>query len=280
MLPNVPVMNIAHRGARSVCPENTILAAGMGLAHGAHMWELDVSMTRDGELVIMHDDTLERTTNVRFLPEFASRAPWRVCDFTLAELRTLDTGGWYGKTDPFDQIADGMVDAEDLATFEGLRIPTLREALDFTRDADWCVNVEIKDHAHLIGHATIVEATLDVIRAADVVDSVLLSSFQHRYLLEAGVLLPEIPLGALVEENPPADPVALLRSLKAQAYHPWDELVRQEDVERLRDAGFGVNIFTVNEAAAMQRFIGWGATGLFTDFPLLCWGVLQGELPE
>lgn len=278
MLPKVPTMNIAHRGARAVCPENTILAAGMGLAYGAHMWELDVSMTKDGKLVVMHDDTLARTTNVAARPEFAGRAPWRVCDFTRAELRTLDAGAWYTQTDPFGQIAAGAVDEDDLASFTGLVIPTLREALEFTRDAGWCVNVEIKDHAHLIGHNTIVEATLDCIREMDMVESVLLSSFQHRYLMEASVLMPEVSLGVLVEEAHAADPVDLVRSLNAHAYHPSLELTKEDDVVRLRDAGFGVNVWTVNDALTMEELASWGVTGLFTDFPLLCWGVLQGEL--
>ncbi|GFM37265.1 glycerophosphodiester phosphodiesterase [Desulfovibrio psychrotolerans] len=280
MLPNVPVMNIAHRGARSVCPENTLLAAGIGLAHGAHMWELDVSMTADGELVIVHDDTLERTTDVALRPEFAARAPWRVCDFTLAELRTLDAGSWFLQTDPFGQIAAGGVDAKDRAAFAGLRVPTLREGLEFTRDADWCVNVEIKDHEHLIGHDTIVEATLELIRATDMADRVLLSSFQHRYLMEAGRRMPGMPLGVLVEEPHDMDPVDLVRSLRAHAYHPETGLFTEDDVARLRDAGFGVNVFTINDAAEMARLVAWGVTGLFTDFPLLCRSVLQGETAE
>ncbi len=278
MLPAVSTMNIAHRGARAVCPENTLLAAGMGLAYGAHMWELDVSMTRDGKLVVMHDDTLERTTDVSLRPEFAARAPWRVCDFTFDELRSLDAGSWYVRTDPFGQIAEGMVDEDDKASFAGLVVPTLREALEFTRDADWCVNVEIKDHAHLVGHDTIVQATLELVRETDMADRVLLSSFQHRYLQEAGVLMPGLPLGVLVEDVAPADPVALVRSLKAQAYHPGQDIITEAEVDRLRDAGFGVNVWTVNDAAQMAELVSWGVTGLFTDFPLLCWGVLQDQL--
>lgn len=278
MLPNVTTMNIAHRGAQGVCPENTLLAAGMGLAYGAHMWELDVSMTKDGVLVVIHDDTLERTTNAAQLPAFAGRAPWRVCDFTYDELKMLDAGSWYVQTDPFGQIAAGAVDDDDIESYRELRIPTLREALEFTRDAGWCVNVEIKDHAHLIGHNVITEATLDCIRDSDMVERVLLSSFQYRYLQQAATLQPAIPLGVLVYDEPVADPVALVRSLKAQAYHPWRENVTEEVVDRLRDAGFGVNVYTVNDAAEMAEFASWGVTGLFTDFPLLCWGVLQGEL--
>lgn len=278
MLPRVPTMNIAHRGARGICPENTLLAAGMGLAYGAHMWELDVRMTKDGALVVIHDETLERTTNVASLPAFASRAPWRVCDFTYEELRMLDAGSWYVQTDPFGQIAAGAVDEEDMVSYRGLAIPTLREALEFTRDAGWCVNLEIKDHEHLVGHTVIAEAVLDCIREADMVESVLLSSFQYRYLEQAAALMPELPLGVLVEEVPAMDPVDLVRSLKAHAYHPWSEMVTEEDVARLRDAGFDVNVYTVNDAAAMEEFASWGVTGIFTDFPLLCWGVLQGEL--
>lgn len=278
MLPDIPIMNIAHRGARGVCPENTLLAAELGLAYGAHMWELDVSLTRDGVPVIVHDDTLERTTNVAELPAFASRTPWRVCDFTLQELQMLDAGSWYAKTDPFGQIAAGAVDADDIASFAGLRIPTLREALEYTRDADWYVNVEIKDHAHLIGHDAIVRLVLDLIRETDMADRVLLSSFQHQYLAEVGVLQPGLPLGVLVEERPAQDPVALVGSLNAHAYHPGRHCITEDEVDRLRDAGYGVNVWTVNDAADMAELASWGVTGLFTDFPLLCWGVVEDHL--
>ena len=137
------VLNIAHRGARSLAPENTLLAAEKGLALGADLWELDAAVTADDELVILHDDSLSRTTNARQV--YPGRDPWNVWDFTLEEIQALDAGTWYLENDPFNQIHSGNIAPEDLRTFAGLRVPTLRQALEFTRDHHWRVNVELKD---------------------------------------------------------------------------------------------------------------------------------------
>ncbi|HCG05280.1 MAG TPA: glycerophosphodiester phosphodiesterase [Desulfovibrio sp.] len=282
------VLCIAHRGARSVAPENTILAAQRGLEEGADLWELDVQLTADGHLVVVHDDTLERTTDVASRPEYAHRAPWRVCDFTLVEVRGLDAGGWYQAADPFGQVASGGVTADDLRLFPGLRIPTLDEALAFTADHGWRVNVEIKDMTvnadgspgspgcpPYPGDAAVVRAVLECIRAHGLTEKVILSSFRHDYLRHAAAMQPALALAALVEDVRPADPVALCRDLGVVAYHPGDDIVTEADVAALRAMGVAVNVWTVNEEADMRRFIDWGVSGLITDFPLLCWGILR-----
>src|SRR3712207_2785099 len=125
------VLNIAHRGARSLAPENTLAAARKALEIGAEMWELDVSVTAEGELYLMHDDTLTRTTNVEI--SFPDRAPWGCSDLSLAEIRCLEAGSFFLREDPFGQIAAGQVSAEEQAAMAVEPIPTLREALVFTR---------------------------------------------------------------------------------------------------------------------------------------------------
>ena len=97
----------AHRGARSLAPENTLAAARLALAAGARMWEIDVRMSRDGEIVLIHDPNLERTSDAP--GKFPGRSPWLVHDFTLDELKTLDFGSWFSETDPFGQIAAGKI---------------------------------------------------------------------------------------------------------------------------------------------------------------------------
>lgn len=279
------VLCIAHRGARSVAPENTILAAQRGLEEGADLWELDVQLTADGHLVVVHDDTLDRTTDVASRPEYAGRAPWRVCDFTLDELRGLDAGSWYQTADPHGQIASGGVTTDDLALFTGLRIPTLDEALAFTADHGWRVNVEIKDMTvnadgslgspTYPGDEAVVRAVLECIRAHGLFGRTLLSSFRHACLRHAASMEPALALAALVEDVRPDDPVGLCRDLGVVAYHPGDDIVTEADVAGLRAIGVAVNVWTVNEEADMRRFIDWGVAGLITDFPLLCWGVLR-----
>ena len=102
------VLNIAHAGARSLAPENTLAAARKALEVGADLWETDVAVTSDGELILFHDDSLARTTNAPV--RFPDRSPWTFTTFTLAEIRSLDAGSWFVETDPFGQIAAGRSD--------------------------------------------------------------------------------------------------------------------------------------------------------------------------
>ena len=83
-----------HRGARSIAPENTLLAMVKARECGAHCWETDVRMSRDGELIVFHDDTLERTTDIATYAAFQDRVDLHVDRFTLGELRQLDAGSW------------------------------------------------------------------------------------------------------------------------------------------------------------------------------------------
>ena len=272
--PDFPLV-IAHRGARGHAPENTLASAE--LAHSVHadLWELDVNYTRDGKLVVMHDDTLIRTTNVEEI--YPGRPSYRVCDFTLEELKKLDAGSWYAGRDQFGTIAAGEVNAEKLASFVGLAIPTLEEALLLTRRFDWAVNVEIKDHKHLIGHTTVTGDVVKLIRQLDMVERIIISSFQHQYLRECHVLCPDMATGALVENVRPADPVALCRELGVNAYHPDRLILAPGDLPALRDAGFAVNVWTVNDMDEAKRLVAEGASGIITDFPAACRRTLGRE---
>lgn len=257
-------LNIAHRGARSLAPENTLAAARKALELGADGWELDVALSADGELVVLHDDTLERTSDAALV--FPDRAPWRVETFTLAELRRLDFGSWFERRDPFGQIAAGAIEWRACEAFHGERIPTLHQALEFTRQHNWWVNVEIKDASGTPGDAMIVAATVALIGALGMREQVLISSFNHAYLRQVKALQPALLIGALVE-SPVDDPPGLLRALGAQAYHPDKDLIQPEQARALRQQGFEVNIWTVNEDSEMHAWLEAGVSGIITDFP-------------
>ena len=265
---------VAHRGARAHCPENTLAAAILAFESGADLWELDVNYTKDGQLVVMHDDTLGRTTDVSAFPAFQARAPYRVCDFTLAELRTLSAGAWFAAADPFGTLASGEVSAQAAADVAREKVPTLEEALNLTRDCSWRVNVEIKDHAHLVGHTSVTRDVLALIRRLDMVERVLLSSFQHQYLRECREIMPDLATGALTEKTRPADPVALCRELGADAWHPDRRLVTPQDLTALAEAGLCVNIWTVNDMDEACELVAKGATGIITDVPQACLAAL------
>lgn len=266
------VWNIAHRGARSLAPENTLLAARKAYDLGADMWETDIGMTRDGALIILHDDTLTRTTNV--MEEFPDRYPWRVSDFTLAELRALDAGSWYPATDPYGLIKEGQISAREVEGFYGLVIPTLEEALSLTRELGWSVNLEIKNMHNNPAQWSGIEEIAGWIRRMAMQDQVIVSSFNHSYLPRIREILPELRTAVLVDKHIP-DPVNLLRTLGAVSFNPSRDIVTREMVYELREAGFGTLVWTVNDPSDIRMMMELGVKGIFTDFPqILC--ELQG----
>lgn len=258
------VLVIAHRGFRGIAPENTLAAARKGHEAGAGWWELDVAASSDGVLVVLHDDNLARTTDV--MKVFPHREPWTVYDFTLEELGRLDAGSWFRKADPFRQVAAGRIPKAELAGYKGEKVPTLRQALELTRDLAWKVNVEIKDATGHACDAWIVERTAALVEELGMRDSVLISSFNHEYLRRMKQASPGIRIAALVN-NPIPNAVRALIQMGAAAYHPNWKYLDRETVRAMREAGIDVNVWTVNEKADMAQLVEWGVTGLITDFP-------------
>lgn len=257
---------IAHRGARSLAPENTIAAARKALELGVDMWELDVGMTADGELLVIHDSTLTRTSNAKEI--FPNRRPWSLHEFTFDETKRLDFGAWFIDKDPFDQIAAGAVSPTEAERYRGEGVPTLRQALGFTRDRNWRVNAEIKDLRGTAGDPQVVAKVVALLEEMEMVDRVLVSSFNHRYLKEVRERNARIVTGALVS-RPQSAPESLLHELGAQAYHPSVSAIRRSEIVQLRKEGFQVNVWTVNEPKVMKSLVKAGASGIFTDFPQL-----------
>ena len=270
----------AHRGARSLAPENTLLALEKAVACGADCWETDVQQSADGELVIFHDDTLERTSDVAQRDMFATRRPWPVDAFTLAELRSLDAGSWFLAADPFATIAAGEVPEADFPAIAAQRIPTLREALLATRARRFPMNLEIKDQPGKSGVLTIVTKVLDLLRETGAEELVLLSSFNHAYLAEARRLNPVLPTAALVEEAHPDELVPYLRRLGVVAYHPDAKITDPDLVRAVVAAGFRVNLWTVNDMERALAFFAAGATAVVTDFPQRLRRALQSLPPH
>ncbi len=133
---------IAHRGASHLAPENTIVAGELAVEHGAVGWEVDIRISIDGELFLLHDDTLTRTTNVEEI------FPYRKNDlaetFTLSELRQLDAGGWFVDKDPYGTLAIGLISKEEGDNYRGMQIPTFEEVLNFTRDNNFFIDFDTK----------------------------------------------------------------------------------------------------------------------------------------
>jgi len=284
-------LNIAHRGARSLAPENTLAAARKALEVGADMWELDVGVTADGELIVMHDDSLGRTTNVEDI--FPNRAPWHFSTFTLSEIKQLETASAFIREDPFEQIGAGRVTAEDLAAIQAEPVPTLREALLFTRNHNWRVNVEIKPNPPPMESFPVAEKVVALLEELDMVEQVLVSSFIPRNLKQVKALNSAIYIAVLSQGplspsklthwygvSPDANnlpwqyfsgdnPASFLSTLNSRTYHPYYAMMSREQIKSLQNAGIAVNVWTVNDPTHMMRLVKAGTNGIITDYPQL-----------
>lgn len=265
---HVPHKNLfcAHRGARSIAPENTLLAMKKARECGAPCWETDVRISKDKELIVFHDDTLERTTDIATNKAFENRTNWHVDQFSLDELRKLDAGSWFLTDDPFGTVASVEVQANENKDIQGLQIPLFSEILDFTKRYSFPVNVEIKDLKTPAGDVLIVDKIIDMLRDTETMDFVLLSSFRHEYLRRAKELSPELAIAVLARKQHPSNLIQYLKSFPANAYHPDIDICDDELIVKLLNAGFRVNNWTVNDVERAQAIHRLGA-GVITDWP-------------
>lgn len=232
---------IAHRGASADAPENTIAAFELALHRGADGIQLDVHLSRDDQLVVIHDFTLERTTD--------GAGPVR--GLTVRELKRLDAGGWRGRP------------------FVGQRVQTLQEVLERFRDRTrfW---IELKGGPEL--YAGIEEQVVSMIEIYDVVERCLVQSFDRGSLAHIHGMNRDVKLGVLAGREP-IEPLLAVPGA-AQAVCPAYDLLDREAVAGIRAAGLECYVWTVNEPAQVDRLIGWGVSGIITDQP----GLLRSRL--
>lgn len=281
---------IAHRGDSSHAPENTLEAARRGWEAGADAWEFDVLMTRDGVPVIVHDESLLRTTDVadRFPADPRGRDGFRISDFDLDEVKELDAGSWFVADDGGPRSARdfGTIDrleSAEIADFRSgsIRIPTLEEALLFTKEHGWLANVEIKSFPE--HPAGLLERALEVVAATGTADRVLISSFDHDDVVAArsdhrryglGILL-TTPIHRLADyavDTVGADTVhvsAEVLGAESDAYRRRREAVslRRDIVETLTGRDLPALVYTVNRVELARHLQEVGAAGVFTDDP-------------
>jgi glycerophosphoryl diester phosphodiesterase len=285
---------IAHRGDSIRAPENTLEAARLGWEAGASAWELDVQLTRDGVPVVIHDESLLRTTDVarRFAGDPRASDGYRVSDFDFDEVRALDAGSWFVAEDGGPRSAHefgsrSSIEPSQLEHYSSGRvvIPTLREALCFTGDHDWLVNVEIKSFPERPRES--VEPILQAIAQTQTASRVLISSFDHRDVAAANVPAREYALGILAmtplyqaeryaHEIVGADTVHFSADVvgsETVAYrrHRSPRSLEGDLVADLKRSGVPTLIYTVNDHGAgslAEHLAGIGVAGFFTDDPL------------
>lgn len=252
------VVVVAHRGASAYTPENTLAAVREGIRLGADLVEVDVQRSRDGVLVLVHDTTLARTTDVEQV--FPDRAPWRVGDFTFAEMQRLDAGSWKAPS------------------FAGEPIPTLREAVLELRRSRAGLLLEVKAPELYPGIEQQVVA--DMRAVPGYVDSavragrLVVQSFNWPSMQAYEALEPSVPVGLLGRPDP-----ALLPQLAtwADQVNPSHTSVDAAYVQAVHDAGMTSSVYTVNEVRDMERAIGLGVDGVITDRPDVLLRVLDGR---
>jgi glycerophosphoryl diester phosphodiesterase len=233
---------IAHRGASGHAPENTLVAFERAVQLGAPFIETDLHLTRDARFVAIHDATLERTTNGR----------GNVHDFTLHELRRLDAGLWYDRA------------------FMGQKIPTLEEALEFSRKHDVVFYLEIKYDAAWGMHHALVGA----LRKEQDAARTIVISFDPGTLDSVRKLDASIMTGLLVDELRPESVKAAV-DVGARQLCPRYMSVTAELVEQAHRSDLHVATWTVNQTEEMRAVIAVGVDGVMTDFPDRLQAVLE-----
>lgn len=198
------VQIIAHRGARSLAPENTLSSARLAFELGAHMWETDVQQTSDGHLILLHDQTLKRCTDVNKV--FPGRTEDPVHEFSLDDLLRLDAGSYYMHADPFGQVAGGRVSMKMSAKYRGEPIPTLDKALLFTKEKQWKINLELKQYQEGDIGTVLPERLLHAVKRSGIgKDNVVISSFYHPWLDWINDQDPTLAVQALLGEDNDAE---------------------------------------------------------------------------
>ncbi|MBF0542877.1 MAG: hypothetical protein HQM08_00515 [Candidatus Riflebacteria bacterium] len=273
------VLIYAHRGAPSIAPENTLISFKTAVEKCGAKWvEFDVHLTKDGIPVIIHDDTLERTTNVKEI--YPDRAPWRVCDFSFVEIQGLDAGKWFVEKDPFGTIKSGEVSPKDVQNYsEGkIRIPALRGLLVLLKNLKCKANIEIKNFP--IYYTDIEQKIVNDLKALGMENDVVISSFDHDSLARVKAIAPEMKLAALVDQ--PMVPTAsyFKDCLGVSAWNPGKDVLgvdsqgysknktlRMDLIKKASEAGLETNVWTVDDPQLMKALVSAGVSGIFTNFP-------------
>ena len=228
---------IAHRGFSGAAPENTLAAVRAAIKVGADMVELDVTLTSDGQVVVIHDETLDRTTN----------GSGRVSDFSLAELQQLDAGSWFAPR------------------FAGERIPTLDAVLDEV-EGRILLNVEIKSEAVVRG---IVTKVASAIQRQGMINQVVVSSFSPKALQEMHSEAPKIRTAVLYNTkfHKGQDAVEIVKDLGASVFNIKRQRLTKKMQRRCQKLEIPIGIYTVNDPRRMRRLVKKGINAIFTDHP-------------
>jgi glycerophosphoryl diester phosphodiesterase len=229
---------IGHRGAAAYAPENTIASFDKALSLGCRVIEFDVVCTADGQPFLLHDHDLKRTSNGR----------GKVASVEASYLEGLDAGSWFSKD------------------FQGEKIPRLQDALAWLSSNAVQANIEIKPYP---GRA---EQTTGIVLAhiqqywPQSQALPLISSFTWEVLVCCKNLAPQMPLGFLLHQWDKAW-LEKAKTLECKSLHLNKKIVSAERVKAIKDQGYRVYVYTVNNRSLAKKFYNWGVDALFSDYP-------------
>ncbi|MDT4762507.1 glycerophosphodiester phosphodiesterase [Sphaerochaeta sp. PS] len=230
----------AHRGYSGAYPENTMLAFRKALEAGSDGIELDVQLTKDGEVVIIHDELVDRTTNGKGL----------VSSFTLCELQKLNAAQLW----------------QDLTKFEP--IPTFDEYCTWVKSTDLVTNIELK--TSVIYYQEIEEKTLAILKKHQLQEKVFFSSFNLLSIANAKALDASIPCGVLVPDSGLVNAGYFCDKFGFESFHPYFGNVSAESVAECKAHGIKTNVWTINTMGQLEKCHEWGCDGIFTNYPSVC----------
>lgn len=236
--------NFAHRGFSGKYPENTILAFQKALDEGVDGIEMDVQLTSDGEVVIIHDEKVDRTTNGKGL----------VVSYTLEELRKLDASYIYTGQMGFNPI------------------PTLREYFDLVKDTGIVTNIELKTGIN--EYPGLEQKVWDMIKEYHLEDRIIISSFNHYSVRRMKELAPDLVCGFL-SDTWILNPGAYTKGLGMECYHPSFVQLKQEIVDEIKAAGVIINTWTVNTEEQIRDLYAKGIDTVIGNYPDMTARVLK-----
>ncbi|WP_259417687.1 glycerophosphodiester phosphodiesterase [Bacillus toyonensis] len=240
------IKNIAHRGASAYAPEHTIAAYKLGQQLKGDYIEIDLQMTKDGHLLAMHDETVNRTTNGKGL----------VKEHTLEEMKQLNVGSFFNEKYP------NLAKKE----FENAKVPTLKEIIEmFGHNANYYIETKSPDE-----YPGMEEKLLEIIKYYQISDKVIIQSFSEESLQKIHSLHANIPLVQLLSYQKSVQ----LNELEIEKYKTYCiglgmnyKYIDSAYVKKIKKQGLEVHPFTVDNEKDMKKLLSWGVDGMFTNYP-------------
>ncbi|WP_168167230.1 glycerophosphoryl diester phosphodiesterase [Corynebacterium sp. HMSC073D01] len=244
---------IAHRGANTLAPENTFSAFRAALDNGINWIETDVDIMGDGTPIIMHDTSLDRTTN----------HSGQYYDLAVSDLESIDAGRWFAPE------------------FAGEKIPTLAGLIRFMNEHELNANIEIKSNEQGKKESlTLIDNVIAELENLDPARKVIVSSFNHVLLSIFKQRAPKLPVGCLYATAALYDDwKSMLELVGAEYIHPEDSYLTRERIAAFHEAGFGVNVWTVDDVRRANQLANWGVDSIISNVPQLFTGI-SGAVSE